>query len=66
VEKRADLDLEDQAFNIRDFIRTLSYREFVTSLSLALLLQAIYTVTDYYANADWIETNGFAIRWLLF
>lgn len=66
MEKRQDRDLADQVFNTRDFVRTLSYREFVTSLSLALLLLAIYSLLDYYANEEWIENNVLSIKWILF
>jgi hypothetical protein len=59
-------DLADQIFSIRNFIRTLSYREFVTSLSLALLLLAVYSLLDYYSNEDWIENNESVIKWTLF
>ena len=59
-------DLADQVFGTRDFVRTLSYREFVTSLSLALLLLAVYSVLDYYSNEDWIEHNESSIKWTLF
>lgn len=66
MEKRQDRDLAEQAFSTRDFVRTLSYREFVTSLSLALLLLAIYSLLDYYANEEWIENNVLSIKWILF
>lgn len=58
-------DLADQVFSIRNFVRTLSYREFVTSLSLALLLLAVYSLLDYYSNEDWIENNESVIKWTL-
>src|SRR5687768_7844241 len=45
-----DRDLADQIFRTRYFVRTLSYREFVTSLSLALLLLACFQIVDYYSN----------------
>ncbi len=47
----------DESFFARPFIRALSHREFVTSLSLVLLLLAFYSVIDYYANEDWIQDN---------
>lgn len=47
----------DESFFAKPFIRTISYREFVTSLSLVLLLLAFYTVIDYYSDEDWIENN---------
>lgn len=66
MEKRQDHDLADQVFSTRNFSRTLSYREFVTSLSLALLLLAIYSLLDYYSDEDWIEINEATIKWTLF
>lgn len=66
MEKRPDRDLADQVFSTRNFVRTLSYREFLTSLALALLLLAIYALLDYYSNEDWIENNESAIKWILF
>lgn len=65
MEKRQDRDLPDQVFSIRNFVRTLSYREFVTSLSLALLLLALYSLLDYYFNEDWVENNYSTIKWTL-
>lgn len=59
-------DFADQVFSTRYFVRTLSYREFVTSLSLALFLLAIYALLDYYSNEDWIEGNESTIKWTLF
>lgn len=47
----------DESFFAKPFIRTISYREFLTSLSLVLLLLAFYTVIDYYSDEHWIENN---------
>lgn len=66
MEKRQDRDLSDQVFSTRNFVRTLSYREFITSLSLALLLLAIYALLDYYSNEAWVENNEPTIKWTLF
>lgn len=66
MEKRQERDLADQIFSTRNFVRTLSYREFVTSLSLALLLLSMYALLDYYSNENWIETNYSTIKWTLF
>lgn len=66
MEKRPDRGLVDQVFSSRNFARTLSYREFVTSISLTLLLLAIYSILDYYSNEDWIETNETTIKWTFF
>lgn len=66
MEKRPDRDLADQVFSTRNFVRTLSYREFVTSFSLALLLLASYSLLDYYSNEDWISNNESLIKRTLF
>ena len=66
MKKRPDRDLADQIFSTRNFARTLSYREFVTSLSLALFLLAIYSLMGYYSNEHWIENNELTIKWALF
>lgn len=66
VEKRPDHDPFDLAFSKRKFVRTLSYREFATSFSLALLLLAVYAILDYYSNESWIGNNLSAIKWTLF
>lgn len=55
-------NLIDERFFAKPFIRTLGYREFLTSLSLALLLLALYSVIDYYSNEDWIE-NNYSLLW---
>ena len=65
MKKRQDPDLADQVFSARNFVRTLSYREFVTSLSLALLLLSIYALLDYYSSENWIGNNDSPIKWTL-
>lgn len=59
-------DFADQTFSTRNFLRTLSYREFITSLSLALLLLAFYRTLDYYSNENWIENNESLLKLTLF
>jgi hypothetical protein len=66
VEKSQERDLADQVFSTRNFVRTLSYREFVTSLSLALLLLAFYSILDYYSNENWVENSYSFIKLTLF
>jgi hypothetical protein len=66
VAKSQERDLADQVFSTRNFLRTLSYREFLTSLSFALLLLAFYSAVDYYSNEDWIKNNDTLIKWALF
>ena len=59
-------DLADPIFGIRNFVRTLSYREFISSLSLALLLLALFRILDYYSNEHWIENHDVFIKCTLF
>jgi hypothetical protein len=63
---RKQPDLEDHVFGTVNFARTLSYREFATSFSLALFLLALYTLVEYYSNEDWIGNNESAIKLTLF
>lgn len=62
MEKRPKQDLFDLAFSKKDFVRTLSYREFVSSLALALLLLGVYAILDYYGGEDWAQNYGQTIR----
>jgi hypothetical protein len=66
VEKRQERDLANLIFDTKNFVRTLSYREFITSLSLALLLLAVYSILDYYADEDWVVNNASTLKWMLF
>ena len=65
MEKRQDRDLVDRVISRKDFVRTLSYREFATSLSLALLIIALHTLLDYYWD-DWLSNYEQVIKWSLF
>jgi hypothetical protein len=66
VEKRRQRDFIDLVFGTQDFLRTLSYREFVTSFVLALLLLSCQSILNYYSNEDWVESNAGTIRITLF
>ena len=50
------------SFNARLFIRTLSYRDFLTPLSLGLLLLAMFQIVGYYGGEHWVENNILLIR----
>jgi hypothetical protein len=66
VEKAQERGLVDPVFSTRSFLRTLSYREFVTALSLALLALALFRLLDYYSNeAAWIGNNGASLKWAM-
>jgi hypothetical protein len=59
-------DFIDQTLSPRDFLRTLSYREFFTSFSLAILLAALFRLITYYSNEPWIGNNQFGLRLALY
>lgn len=48
-------DLAEKIFGTQAFFRTLSSREFATSLSLAVLFVALYRTIAYYSIEDWIQ-----------
>jgi hypothetical protein len=58
VEKKKGHDFIDLTFGTRKFIRAFSYRDILTSASLALLLIAIRELIDYYAVDDWISARS--------
>ena len=45
------------AFEVRPFLRTYSYRDFLTILSLALAYSAFITLIGYYSNERFFENN---------
>lgn len=55
----------DPIFSVRNFVRTLSYREFITSLSLVLLFFAVRKILSYYSNEDWVGNYGAPIQYVL-
>jgi hypothetical protein len=55
---RRERSLSEKVFGTREFFRTLSYREFVTAFSLALLLFALIAVLQYLAHYDWYTDYG--------
>lgn len=63
---RQKRDFSERILDTRDFLRTLSYREFVTSCSTALLLVAFYGILDFYSGEDWVDKHGGVIRTTLF
>lgn len=48
-------------FNARQFVRALSYRDFLTSICLALVVVAMSEVIQYYSSENFFEnrTNSF-------
>jgi hypothetical protein len=58
VEKTKGRDFIDLTLGTKDFVRTLSYRDIFTSISLALLLLAIREIIDYYSLDDWINAKS--------
>jgi hypothetical protein len=54
------------SFTPRQFLRALSYRDFLTSITLGLLLHALFEVLDYYSSEELFEHTESLIRWILF
>jgi hypothetical protein len=54
------------SFSTKDFIRTVSRRDLLTSFSLALLLIACFHIIDYYSFDDWVDDNESAIKLIIF
>jgi hypothetical protein len=51
-----------QSFNPKPFARTLSYRDFITSLSFALLFLAWHRILHYYSSENWMQSNEYFLR----
>jgi hypothetical protein len=63
---KAKRDPFQDAFSKKRFVRSLSYREFLTSFSLALFLLACYLLLEYYSGEDWFGSNDSWLRWVIF
>jgi hypothetical protein len=46
------------SFSTKDFIRALSYRDFLTPFSLALLFIALREAIGYFSFVEWIDANS--------
>lgn len=66
VRKEEEVDLIDVTFNKKAFVRTLSYREFVTSFSLCLLLLALFRLLDYLATGNDLQYYQASLKQILF
>ena len=53
----SDFGTLSPSFNYRPFFGTLSYREFVTSIALALLFHTLFEMVDYYSNERFFENS---------
>lgn len=54
------------SFKLRLFLRSLSYRDFLTSIALGLLLHAFFEVLAYYSSEEIFEHRASSIRMTLF
>ena len=58
------------SFKLSLFIRALSYRDFLTSFSLVLLLLALFQLIDYYSYEEFLEHIDISsirvILWIIF
>jgi hypothetical protein len=53
-------------FNARAFVRALSYRDFLTSICLALVVVAMGQVFQYYSSETFFENRTGSLRKILF
>src|SRR5687767_7896207 len=56
----------DYSFSIRPYVRSLSYREFLTCSSIALLQIAAFDAIDYSSDNDWTIFNVSLVKTLSF
>jgi hypothetical protein len=54
------------SFKFRLFLRSLSYRDFLTSVALGLLIQAFFEVLAYYSSEELLEHRTSSIGRTLF
>jgi len=53
-------------FNARQFLRALSYRDFLTSICLALVVVAMSEVIQYYSSENFFENRAASLRIIFF
>lgn len=58
-------DFFDLVFSTRNFRRSLSYREFVTALSIAVLVLAGHAIIYYFSDIEWVGNNNQMLRVIL-
>ncbi|WP_373395879.1 hypothetical protein V8V91_14965 [Algoriphagus halophilus] len=51
------------SFDYHPFFRTLSYREFLTSISIALFYLAVFEIIDYYSDERFFEDSQGTWKW---
>lgn len=53
-------------FKLRPFTRTVSYRDFFTSLSLALLLLTFHQCIEYYSTEEFFQNKSDFLKYMFF
>ena len=62
-EKKIEVDWLSLSFDYRPFFRTLSYREFLTSISIALFGLSIIEIINYYSDERFFEDTHSTWKW---
>ena len=62
-EEKSKVDRLSLSFDYRPFFRTLSYREFLTSISIALFGLAIIGIINYYSDERFFEDAHSIWKW---
>jgi hypothetical protein len=62
-EEKLKVDRLSLSLDYRPFFRTLSYREFLTCISIALFGLTIFSVLDYYSNERFFEDTYTTWKW---
>ncbi|WPR75758.1 hypothetical protein [Algoriphagus sp. NG3] len=62
-EKKTEVDWLSLSFDYRPFFRTLSYREFLTSISIALFGLAIIGIINYYSDERFFKDAHSTWKW---
>lgn len=61
-----NVDRFSLSFDYHPFFRTLSYREFLTSISIALFYLAVFEIIDYYSDEKYFEDSHVVWKWYTF
>lgn len=58
-------DFSHLMFDAKPFLRTFSFREVLTSLAMALLMLALFDLTEYYSEENWLPED-IGVEWCFF
>lgn len=62
-DKNLEVERPFTSFDYRPFFRTLSYREFLTSISIALFALAVIEIINYYSDERFFEGTHSSWTW---